>query len=281
MVVRGAPLVETMAGNATGLARSSRLTEIMFGETLKAPGEARTTHPSPPASAPNHALLLNAAEKRLIVEWMDLGGQYYNNPFDAGIRAITTLSQASFQAQVMPILQSTLRQLPSGHRQRGRHHHAGTAQPLRAHRQRRRGLQRDAVDDLRHLQGVEQPSAEPTVERAAPCRRQWPACSAAAAGQRQLQHHRRVDHHGVFDTMTSLQQGSLRRWAAVALLAIAGCGGGENPFDNPATVSNPKQVSGQKLSFAYFQKCINPIFLAKVRKQRGGVDQHLRQFGVP
>jgi Hydrazine synthase alpha subunit middle domain len=107
MVVRGAPLVETMAGNATGLARSSRLTEIMFGETLKAPGEARTTHPSPPASAPNHALLLNAAEKRLIVEWMDLGGQYYNNPFDAGIRAITTLSQASFQAQVMPILQSS------------------------------------------------------------------------------------------------------------------------------------------------------------------------------
>jgi hypothetical protein len=107
MVVRGAPLVETMAGNATGLARSSRLTEIMFGETLKAPGEARTTHPSPPASAPNHALLLNAAEKRLIVEWMDLGGQYYNNPFDAGIRAITTLSQSSFQAQVMPILQSS------------------------------------------------------------------------------------------------------------------------------------------------------------------------------
>ena len=107
MVVRGAPLVETMAGNATGLARSSRLTEIMFGETLKAPAEARTTHPLPPASAPNHALLLTAAEKRLIVEWMDLGGQYYNNPFDAGIRAITTLSQASFQAQVMPILQSS------------------------------------------------------------------------------------------------------------------------------------------------------------------------------
>ena len=107
MVVRGAPLVETMAGNATGLARSSRLTEIMFGETLKAPGEARTTHPLPPAGAPNHALLLNAAEKRLIVEWMDLGGQYYNNPFDGGIRAISTLSQASFETQVMPVLQAS------------------------------------------------------------------------------------------------------------------------------------------------------------------------------
>jgi hypothetical protein len=107
MVVRGAPLVETMAGNATGLARSSRLTEIMFGETLKAPGEARTTHPSPPAGAPDHARLLNAAEKRLIVEWMDLGGQYFNNPFEGGVRAIATLSQPVFQTQVMPILQST------------------------------------------------------------------------------------------------------------------------------------------------------------------------------
>jgi hypothetical protein len=69
----------------------------------------------------------------------------------------------------------------------------------------------------------------------------------------------------VFDTMSSLFRNSLRRGAAAALLAVAGCGGGENPFDNPATVSNPKQVSGQKLSFAYFQKCINPIFLAKVQ----------------
>jgi len=56
-----------------------------------------------------------------------------------------------------------------------------------------------------------------------------------------------------------------RLWVATALLAVAGCGGGENPFDNPATVSNPKQVSGQKLSFVYFQKCINPIYLAKVQ----------------
>jgi len=56
-----------------------------------------------------------------------------------------------------------------------------------------------------------------------------------------------------------------RLWVATAVLAVAGCGGGENPFDNPATVSNPKQVSGQKLSFVYFQKCINPIYLAKVQ----------------
>ena len=107
VVVRGAALVETMAGNATGMARSSRLAEIMFGESLKAGSEALTTHPNPPASAPNHATLLNKAEKRLITEWMDLGGQYYNNPFDGGVQAIKTLSQATFEAQVWPILTST------------------------------------------------------------------------------------------------------------------------------------------------------------------------------
>ena len=26
--------------------------------------------------------MLNAAEKRLVTEWMDLGGKYFNNPFD-------------------------------------------------------------------------------------------------------------------------------------------------------------------------------------------------------
>ena len=66
VIVRGAALVETMSGNAGGLARKSRLTEILFGETLMAGAEARTTHPNPPAGAPNHATMLNAAEKRLI-----------------------------------------------------------------------------------------------------------------------------------------------------------------------------------------------------------------------
>ena len=51
---------------------------------------------------------------------------------------------------------------------------------------------------------------------------------------------------------------------------LAACGGGENPFDNPADIENPLQVSGQKLSFAYFQKCINPIFLAQLQASGGG-----------
>jgi hypothetical protein len=106
-IVRGAALVETMSGNAAGMARSSRLAEILFGETLKAGGEATTAHPNPPAGAPNHALMLNAAEKRLVTEWMDLGGQYYNDPFAGGVKAATGLSQTVFAAQVFPILRST------------------------------------------------------------------------------------------------------------------------------------------------------------------------------
>ena len=108
MIVRGPALVETMSGNATGMARSSRLTEIMFGETLKAGADARAAHPNPPAApTPDHATLLNAAEKRLLAEWMDLGGQYYNNPFDAGVRRVATLSETVFVRDVQPILRAT------------------------------------------------------------------------------------------------------------------------------------------------------------------------------
>jgi hypothetical protein len=106
-IVRGAALVETMAGGAVGMARASRLTEIMFGETLKSSADARTTHPNPPNTAPNHAAMLNAAEKRLIVEWMDLGGLYYNNLAANGSPVrVSTLSEATFESQVFPILQA-------------------------------------------------------------------------------------------------------------------------------------------------------------------------------
>jgi len=53
---------------------------------------------------------------------------------------------------------------------------------------------------------------------------------------------------------------------------LAGCGGAGNPLDNPPSVGNPPPgTSGQKLSFAYFQKCINPIFLAQLTINQGGV----------
>ncbi len=53
--------------------------------------------------------------------------------------------------------------------------------------------------------------------------------------------------------------------------ALASCGGGSsNPFDNPGAVQNPAGATGQHLAFAYFQKCINPIFLAQLQITQGG-----------
>jgi len=99
-------LVETDAseGDAMGLSRKSRLTEILFGEELAASGEARSVHPTPALS---HANMLTAAEKRLVAEWMDLGGKYYNDPFASGVTQVARLTQASFEAQVYPTIMST------------------------------------------------------------------------------------------------------------------------------------------------------------------------------
>jgi hypothetical protein len=108
VVVRNAALVETMAGNALGMTRSSRLGEIVFGELLKASAGARTAHPNPPASAPDHSTLLNVAEKRLITEWMDLGGQYFNNvsASNSPVRTATALSRSAFDATVHPVIRA-------------------------------------------------------------------------------------------------------------------------------------------------------------------------------
>ena len=53
---------------------------------------------------------------------------------------------------------------------------------------------------------------------------------------------------------------------AVTLCAVlASCGGGNsNPLDNPSPIQNPPGATGQRLSFAYFQRCINPIFIAQL-----------------
>jgi Hydrazine synthase alpha subunit middle domain len=95
-------------GDAVGMARKSRLTEIMWGEGLMADAASLAAHPNPPAS-PSHATMLNAAEKRLVAEWIDLGAKYYNDPFNAsnGMISISPLSQSTFTAQIEPILMKT------------------------------------------------------------------------------------------------------------------------------------------------------------------------------
>jgi hypothetical protein len=60
--------------------------------------------------------------------------------------------------------------------------------------------------------------------------------------------------------------------STVLLGTLVACGGSSsNPIDNPPTISNPEGATGQHLSFAYFQKCVNPIFLAQLQIQLNGV----------
>lgn len=51
--------------------------------------------------------------------------------------------------------------------------------------------------------------------------------------------------------------------------AAAGCGGG-GAFGNAPDVINPPAVSGQKLSFEYFQRCVNPVLVALLQVPGGG-----------
>jgi hypothetical protein len=56
-------------------------------------------------------------------------------------------------------------------------------------------------------------------------------------------------------------------WASAALLTA--CGGG-GPLDNAPTLNNPAGVNGQKLSFAYFQRCVNPVLNTALAAAGGG-----------
>jgi hypothetical protein len=79
--------------------------EILSGQTLMASSEARTVHPTP--TGLDHSKLLNKAELRLLAEFMDLGGKYYNDLNAGGVKAVAKLTQQSFETKVYPILQST------------------------------------------------------------------------------------------------------------------------------------------------------------------------------
>jgi len=99
-------LVDAMAseGDALGLARKSRLMEILSGQSLMSDAGARAAHPTP---ALDHSQMLNAAEKRLVAEFIDLGGKYFNDLKAGGVASVGLLTQASFEATIYPILKST------------------------------------------------------------------------------------------------------------------------------------------------------------------------------
>ncbi len=68
------------------------------------------------------------------------------------------------------------------------------------------------------------------------------------------------------ETASARRAPSLLKWAGVCAAVVGlgtGCGGG-GPLGNPPNVNNEEARGGQSLSFAYFQRCINPIFLAQL-----------------
>ena len=82
----------------------------MFGEELRAGSHSIT------GMTQDHTALLNASELRLVVEWIDLGAQYMNTPYEAGagldgfyavneIRSsISSLNATTYESDVHPLL---------------------------------------------------------------------------------------------------------------------------------------------------------------------------------
>jgi hypothetical protein len=95
--------------DVTGLSRKSRLFEILAGGVIMSDATSQSTYPAPPASAPDHSKMLNKAEMRLLAEWIDTGGKYYNDPFapGSGVRTLATLNQDTFVSTIYPILTNT------------------------------------------------------------------------------------------------------------------------------------------------------------------------------
>ena len=221
----------------------------MTGQTLMSSADARAAHPNPPATAPDHSKMLNAAEQRVLAEFIDLGGKYFNDPFDpaANVRTLNGLSKTTFEKDVLPILTTTcaaachqaigssMSDTPIGTNFRNnRFVLTGDAEGR---------LRSDPVDDLQRMQrGFELP-AEQAVDGAASVDPARPADTAVLADrQRELQHHCQLDIHGLLTLMIVLRRTTL----SIALLGtLAACGGSSNPLGNPPVVSNPHNDPGQ------------------------------------
>ncbi|HET7764801.1 MAG TPA: hypothetical protein VFK92_06895 [Burkholderiales bacterium] len=104
-----------------GGARGSRLIERLFEQPLKADASATTRRAFcraggnscfNSAAYVNHTTIANpltAAEKRIITEWIDIGGTYFNDPYNGTTlrSAAPQLSETVFSCKVQPILQAS------------------------------------------------------------------------------------------------------------------------------------------------------------------------------
>ncbi|MCC5810706.1 MAG: hypothetical protein JJU06_10070 [Ectothiorhodospiraceae bacterium] len=91
VVVREPPLVEV--GSANNSSRTSHLIEKLYEQqmrsshTLRGPG----FDPELGVERVDHSGMLNASELRLLAEWIDVGAQYYNDPWDGDDRTLANV----------------------------------------------------------------------------------------------------------------------------------------------------------------------------------------------
>src|SRR5882672_4338059 len=104
-----------------GGARGSRLIERLFEQSLKADASGTTQRAFCRAGGSscfnsaayvNHTTIaspLSAAEKRIITEWIDIGGTYFNDPYNGTtlLSAAARLDESVFACKVQPILQTS------------------------------------------------------------------------------------------------------------------------------------------------------------------------------
>jgi hypothetical protein len=105
-----------------GHARGSRLIERMFEQPLLASASSTSRRPFcrvgggttcvNGATYQDHTAIaspLTPAEKRIITEWIDIGGTYFNDPYSGGTlrSAAAQLSESVFACKVQPILQAS------------------------------------------------------------------------------------------------------------------------------------------------------------------------------
>jgi hypothetical protein len=101
-----------------GGARSSRLIERAFEQPLLADASGTTQRAFCRAGGTacvngaiyqDHSAILNVSEKRIITEWIDIGGTYYNDPYNGStLRSVAAqLSESVFACKVQPILQAS------------------------------------------------------------------------------------------------------------------------------------------------------------------------------
>ena len=188
------------------------------------------------------------------------------------MRTVTALSEASFEAEVQPVLRASC--ASSCHQAVGSDVNTPAGTSFRQNRFVLTGsTEGDYGATLSMISDTCNPASNLLLKRAvdgaAPGRCGDADDGRAARGQRRLHRHRGLDPERLPDSMTRRARRSSDQPLVATLAALAGCGGGDNPLDNPTSVQNPPGTGGRTLSFVYFQKCINPILLTTITSSSG------------